>query len=465
MYDEPNAKSVRNGRHVQEVQIMLPEENVPQSNRERDRREGSVTEPSQVPVRSAKPLQNGPTHYRSPSEPLSDCLSAEDQALLFQDPGSCDRCRVLNKVFYDLTRRHTSIRQSLLYEKNQNVELNRILTMYKQKGGNRDGSDSFEIKLLQANLDLLQAKVSALQEENVQLRNKNGKLEEEKDDLRDLLKKAYDRGHLGTDETSSEQSAVNVIHAKSLDEFSTTAFRDSMYTTSSTISTLSPNRGSDTLYPHSDQVGVYSHNHRVPVWSEATPPPNQTDDYARKRQLSLPTEPSVYPEERMNLPRLSQGNGQVSLSQEDYFQSDTLARSSKPPSTTMIGGSSNYLSSGKNGPQSPSPPPELSNRMSTGRRTLPLNYSSKKTRANDFKRSKSYRDPRHVPRNASLTDIQPITSYGQLSRDSSPKNSASHASVDSQGSTSKLKSTSKGNRKGNNGKSILLCFSKPLTTD
>ena len=417
-------------------------------------REGSTEgpTPAQVTVRHAfsNELPTSRTHG-----PLTESLSLEDQALLFQDPGSCDRCRVLNKVFHDLSRRHTAVRQALQYERELNAELSAHLAVVQESGSSVQSVTS-ETKMLRAHMDLLQNKVQALQEENAQLITANGRLEEDREELRDLVRKAYDRHPPATGEDTSSERSNMAAPTRSLEEFSTLAFRDSVYTTSS-ASTMSPNRGSgisDSTYP-GEQVGVYSYSYRAPIWSGTVLPHLGGMAPPSTRHASLPVSCTVEEQEGM---REAEAIMALTLGQtEDDIAVDRLSRgASKPASTTMIGGSgTNYTNIQLWSPQSASPSPELGSRSSAVRKTLPVNYGSRR-RSSEFKRSRSYRDPHRMKRGSS----DPF--HEAASRKSTPDTLTNSPATKGGGQG---RGGAKGQRKHNNGKSILLCFSRPHTTD
>lgn len=416
------------------------------------RREGSTDGPTHMTVRHVSSNELPTTREQSP---LTESLSLEDQALLSQDPGSCDRCRVLHKVFHDLSRRQTAVRQALHHERELNAELNTLLTVLKESGSSVQ-NDSFETKLLRAHLDLLQNKVQALQEENAQLLAANSRLEEDREELQDLVRKAYDHQPPTTGEDTSSERSNMAAPSRSLDEFSTLAFRDSVYTTSSTASTVSPNRGSgtsDSIYT-GDQLGVYAHG-KGPIWSAGVLAHLGGVVMPPARKSSLPVNFAVSSEEHRGRPDAA-SLAAITPGQPEEDLMDKLARGAyKPASTTMIGGSSNYINQLWS-PSSPSPTPELGSRSSAARKTLPLNYGSRR-RSSEFRRSRSYRDPHHLKRGSTdpILEAAPFTPLkGSVAPEPLTNNPASRG-----------RGGAKGQRKHNNGKSILLCFSRPHTTD
>ena len=417
--------------------------------RDMKRREGSTDgpTPAHVTVRhvSSTPL---PTAHDQGS--LTESLSLEDQALLFQDPGNCDRCRVLHKVFHDLSRRQTAVRQALHYERELNTELNKLLTVRKESG-NSVQNESFETKLLQAQLDLLQNKVQALQEENAQLIAANSRLEEDREELQDLVRKAYDHQLPTTAEDTSSERSNMAAPSRSLDEFSTQAFRDSVYTTSSTASTVSPNRGSGTSDIYPDQLSIYSH--KGPIWNAGVLAQLGGGALPLARKFSLPANISASVDGHRDVPVAASSVALApGLPKEDLLES--LARgTSRSASTAVIGGSSTYINQLWS-QSSPCPTPDLGSRSSHARKTLPLNYGSRR-RSSELKRSRSYRDPHHLKRGNtdSVLEAAPLTPL----RDTvAPESLANNPALRGRGGAK---------RKHSNGKSILLCFSRPHTSD
>ena len=412
-----------------------------------NRREDSTSgpTPAHVTVRQVSSSELPATHQQGP---LAESLSLEDQALLFQDPGSCERCRVVDKVFHDLSRRQTAVRQALHYERELNTELNKLLAVYKESGSSVQ-SDSFETKLLQAQLDLLQNKVQALQEENAQLIAANSRLEEDREELRELVRKAYDHQLPTTSEDTSSERSNMAAPTRSLDEFSTLAFRDSIYTTSSTASTVSPNRGSGASDIYPDQLGIYSQ--KALIWNAGVLAHLGGLPLARKS--SLPVNPAAPAEELKGLPEAASAVVLAPGQPEEDIMDKLVRGATRPASTAVIGGSSNYINQLWS-PSSPSPTPELGSRSSHARKTLPLNYGSRR-RSSELKRSRSYRDPHHLKRGSTepVLEVPPLTPLKDT-----PEDLANSPAVRGRGGT-------KGHRKQSNGKSILLCFSRPHTSD